>query len=373
VPDSAAKSTRTCSFVRKLIADWAKDKGRPFPYLEVGEHLAACPTCLSWATAIAYQPTDHYVRALRLRLSWVIGILGQSVLRAWSNDQDLKFDVVCTQDPELVRERIAKRLTQCESFNPEMKGRVSTIRELMPDLATGAPPSGLEPYALARYFLETALQLAPQSGQRLKLLDQLGIAEYTRAVQEQRSGRREQADRHFERAKGYYRKVIGSPKSEVRISKSGVRVSDAADVSVGERIDQVSARLSLAQVEYVQGGQSRPALEKAIELCLDAKQLVRESGLDEKKFTRIQSNLLICYLRLFLDHGEAGALEQARQLADETCARTATARVFLKRWVVDGEDSELTQLLASPPVRQLWDYLGSRAEQVLRAEAVPAR
>jgi tetratricopeptide (TPR) repeat protein len=370
VPDSPAIHPKTCSLVRELISDWAKDKGGPFPYLQVGEHLAACPTCLSWATDIAYQPTDHYVRALRLRLSWVVGILGQSVLRAWSNDQNLRFDIVCAQDPELVRERIAKRLTQCESYNPEMKGRVSTIRELMPDPATGAPPSGLEPYALASYFLESALQMAPQSGQRLKLLDQLGIAEYTRAVQEQRAGRSEQADRHFERAKEYYRKVIESPKSEVRISKSGVRGSDAADVSVGERIDQVSARLSLAQVEYVQGGQSRPALEKAIELCLDAKQLVRESGLDEEKFTRIQSNLLICYLKLYLDYGETGALEQARQLADETCARPATARVFLKRWVADGEDPELTQLLAFPPVRALSDCLSSRAKQVLRAGAV---
>jgi tetratricopeptide (TPR) repeat protein len=360
VLDSPALRPKTCGLVRTLIADWTKDKSRPFPYLQVGEHLAACPTCLSWATEIAYQPTDHYVRALRLRLSWVIGILGQSVLRAWSNDQDLKFDIVCAQDPELVRDRIARRLTQCESYNPEMKGRVSTIRGLMPDLATGAPPSGLEPYPLARYFLETALQLAPQSGQRLKLLDQLGIAEYTRAVAEQRSGRSEQADRHFERAKDYYRKVMAVD----------VRAGSDEDANVGEKIDQVSARLSLAQVEYVQGGQSRPALEKAIELCLEAKRLVREWDLAGEKFTRIQSNLLICYLRLFLDHGETGALERARKLAEEVCARPAVARVFLRRWVADGEDEELTGLLASPKVKELADYLSQRAEQVLPAEAV---
>jgi tetratricopeptide (TPR) repeat protein len=364
VLDSPAIRSRGCSLVRKLIADWAKVRSKPFPYLQVGEHLAACPACLSWATAIAYQPTDHYVRALRLRLSWVIGILGQSVLRAWSNDQDLRFDIVCAQDPESVRDRIARRLTQCESYNPEMKGRVSTIRELMPDLATGAPPSGLEPYALARYFIESALQLAPQSGQRLKLLDQLGIAEYTRAVQEQRAGRKEPADRHFERAKEYYRKVMAVGV----LSRSG-----EADVNVGEQIDQVSARLSLAQVEYVQGGHSQPALQRAIELCLDAKRLAGEWGLAEERFTRIQSNLLICFLRLYLDYGEARALEQARQLADEVCARPAVARVFLRRWVVDGEDPELTQLLSSPQVKELSGYLSRKARQVTRAEAVPVR
>jgi tetratricopeptide (TPR) repeat protein len=355
--------SRSCSLVRTLIADWAKVKGKPFPYLQVGEHLAKCPTCLSWATAIAYKPTDHYVRALRLRLSWVIGILGQSVLRAWSNDQDLRFDIVRAQDPETVRNRISKRLSQCESYNPEMKKQVSGLRELMPDFATGAPPGGLEPYALARYFLETALQMAPQS-ERLKLLDQLGIAEFTRAVGEQRAGRKEQADRHFEQAKEYYRKVMAV---DVRGS------SDAADVNVGERIDQVSARLSLAQVEYVQGGHSQTALQKATEFCLDAKRLVTELGLVEGEFTRILSNLLICYLRLFLDYGKTEAYDQARQLAREVRAKPAVARVFLKRWVVDGEDPELTQLLASPRVDELSDYLKAEAQRVLQVPVIPAR
>jgi len=341
-----------------LIADWARVKSKPFPYLAVGEHLASCPTCLSWATGIAYKPTEHYVRALRMRLSWVIGILGQSVLRAWSNDQDLKFDIVCAQDPESVRARIAQRLTQCESYNSEMKEQVSAIRGLMPDLASGAPPNGFEPYALARYFLETALQLAPQSGQRLKLLDQLGIVEYTRAMGEQRAGHKDQADGHFERAKAYYRKVMAAD------------VRGRSDVNAGERIDQVSALLSLAQVEYVQGGQSQPALKKAIELCLEAKRLVRELGLAEEQFTRILSNLMICYLRLFLDYGSIDAGEQARNLADEVCARPAVARVFLKRWVVAGEDPELTQLLLSPRVSELSDYLSREAQQLMPAEVV---
>ena len=94
-----------------------------------------------------------------------------------------------------MRDRTVRRLSQCESYNPEMKGHVSTIRELMPDLATGAPPSGLDPYPLTRYFLETALQMAPDSGQRLKLLDALGIAEFTCGVGEQRAGHSEQAER----------------------------------------------------------------------------------------------------------------------------------------------------------------------------------
>ena len=159
-PGSSATRSSSCRLVRTLIADWAKTKARPFPYLQVGEHLAQCPTCLSWATAIAYKPSEHYVRALRSRLSWVIGILGQSVLRAWSNDEDLKFDIVCAKDPEDVRDGISRRLSQCESYNPEMKEQVSTIRGLMPDLATGTPPRGLAPYALARYFLQTALAMA---------------------------------------------------------------------------------------------------------------------------------------------------------------------------------------------------------------------
>ncbi len=358
-----AVRSKSCSLVRTSIADWAKVKGKPFPYLAVGEHLATCPTCLSWATAIAYKPTEHYVRALRLRLSWVISILGQSVLRAWSNDQDLRFDIVCAQDPATVRNRISKRLSQCESYNPEMKEQVSGLRELMPDLATGAPPGGLEPYALARYFLETALAMAPKS-ERLKLLDQLGIAEFTQAVGEQRAGRKEQADHHFQLAKEYYQKVMAA---DVRGS------TDAPDVNVGQKIDQVSARLSLAQVEYVQGGLSRPALEKAIELCLDAKRLVAELGLAEKEFTRILSNLLICYLRLFLDLGKTEAYDQARQLAKEACAKPAAARVFLKRWVVDGEDPELTQLLASPRVKDISDDLKLEAQRVLRTGEIPVR
>lgn len=347
----------SCCLVMTLIADWAKARSTPFPYARVGEHLAKCPSCLSWATEIAYQPTEHYVRALRLRLSWVIGILGQSVLRAWSSNQDLRFDIVCAQDPETVRDRISRRLTQCESFSPEMKEQVSRIRGLMPDPGTGVPPGGLEPYALAHYFLATALAMAPESGQRLKLLDQIGIAEYTRAVEEQRAGRKEQADHHFEQAKEYYRKVMA-------VDVPGR--ADAADAKVGQKIDQVSARLSLAQVEYVQGGLSRPALQKAIELCLDAKRLVAELGLAEEQFTRIPSNLLICYLRLFLDHGETEAYDQAQQLAREAGSGPA-ARVFLKRWIADGEDPELTQLLAAPRVRDLADYLKLEARRVRRA------
>lgn len=361
---SSAIRSKSCSLVRTLIVDWARTKERPFPYLQVGEHLAKCPSCLSWATAMAYQPTEHYVRALRLRLSWVISIFGQSVLRAWSNDQDLKFDIVCAQDPDTVRDKISRRLSQCESYNPAMKEQATKIRELMPDPATGAPPNGLEPYALARYFLETALAMAPRSEQRLKLLDQLGIAEYTRAAGEQRAGRKEQADHHFERAKEYYRKVMAA---DVRGG------TGAADVKVGAKIDQVSARLSLAEVEYVQGGQSQPALQKAIELCLDAKRLVTELGLVEEQFTRILSNLLICYLRLFLDHGKTEAYDPAQQLAREACAKPAVARVFLKRWVVGGEDPELTQLLASPRAKGLSDYLKIEAQRVLHVGAVPAR
>ena len=364
VSKSPAARSQSCVLVRTLIADWAKLKGRPFPYLQVGEHLAQCPTCLSWATAIAYEPTDHYVRALRLRLSWVIGILGQSVLRAWSNNQDLRFDIVCAQDPEAVRDRIDRRLSQCESYNPELKKQVSEIRGLMPDLTSGAPPGGVEPYALARYFLETALAMAPQSAQRLKLLDQLGIVEFTQAVAEQRAGRKEQADRHFQHAREYYQRVMAV---DFR-GRTG-----AADVKSGEGIDQVSARLSLAQVEYVQGGLSQPALQKAIELCVDAKRLVTELGLVEKDFTRILSNLLICYLRLFLDHGQPEAYAQAQQLAQEVRAKPAVARVFLKRWVVSGEDSELTQLLASPRVKDLSDFLKREAQHVLHPVVMPVR
>ena len=356
--------SENCVLIRTLIADWAKVREKPFPYLRVGEHLAQCPTCLSWATALAYQPTEHYVRALSSRLSWVIGILGQSVLRAWSNNQNLRFDIVCVQDPETVKDRVSRRLSQCESYNPEMKKQVSEIRELMPDLDTGASPGGLEPYALARYFIETALAMAPQSPQRLKLLDQLGLVEFTQAVGEQRAGRRQQADRHFQQAKEYYRKVMAV----------GVQsYTDDADVNVGQGIDQVSARLSLAQVEYVQGGLSQPALQKAIELCVDARRLVGELGLAEEEFTRILSNLLICYLRLFLDHGRNAAYDQARQLARESCAKPAVARVFLKRWVAGGEDPELTQLLASPRVKDLSDYLALEAELVLHAGVVPVR
>jgi hypothetical protein len=362
--ESPVAGSSSCGLVRNLIADWARDKSRPFPYLAAGEHLAKCRSCLSWATGIAYQPTEHYVRALRLRLSWVIGILGQSVLRAWSNDDGLRFDTVYAQDPEAVRERIGKRLVQCENYSPELKEQVEKIRELMPDPVTGEPPEGLEPYTLARYFLETAVRLAPESGQRSKLLNQLGLAEYVRAVGEQRAGRREQADRHFGRAREYHREVMAA----------GVRSRpDPEDAGTGEKVDQVSARLSLAQVEYVQGEQSRPALEAAIGLCLDAKRLVGELGLAEEKFTRIQSNLMICYLRLFLEHAVVEALGQARQLAEEVCARPAVAPIFLKRWLVDKEDPELTQLLESPRVKNLSDYLKGEARRAPGAEAVALR
>jgi|GEM_PF-3264296 hypothetical protein len=132
-----------------------------------------------------------------------------------------------------------------------MKEQVSQIRELMPDLATGAPPGGWEPYALA-----------PQSEQRLKLLDQLGIVEFARAVSEQRAGRKEQADRHFQQARDRYQQVL------VADGGDGDR---ARELKIGEKIDRVSARLSLAQVEYVQGEHSPAALQKAIDHCLGAR------------------------------------------------------------------------------------------------------
>jgi tetratricopeptide (TPR) repeat protein len=350
--------SRSCSLVRTLVADWAKVKGRPFPYLQVGEHLAECPSCLSWATAIAYKPTEHYARALHSRLSTVIGYLGQSVLRAWSNKQDLGvIDVVSVQDPATAPARVSRCLSQCESFNPELKEEAAKVRALMPDVATGVPPTRLEPYALAHYFLETALAMAPQSENRFNFLNQLGITEHTQAVGEQRAGRKGQADHHFQQAKEYYQKVMA------------VDVRDCADVKVVGRIAQVWARLDLAQVEYVQGGHSQPALQKAIELCLEAKQLVAGLGLDEKEFTLVLSNLLICYLRLFLDHDKIEAYDQAQKLAREACAKPTVARVFVKRWVVDGEDPELTQLLASPRVKDLSDYLKQEAQRVLHPES----
>ena len=117
---------------------------------------------------------------------------------------------------------------------------------------------------------------------------------------------------------------------------------------------------------------SEVSLHKAIDLLFEARRLVAEqchcepapgaaTGLAEADFTSIYSNLLICYLRLYFDHGIKEGLAQAGLLAREICASKELGPAFLTECIREGADPELTNLLDKPEAGELASYLRQQA------------
>jgi hypothetical protein len=376
--NEAIGAALSCRLVKQLISGWAGTKDRPFPYLEVGDHLTTCLNCLAWSTEIAYRPADRYVRALRLRLSEVLGYLGASLLAAWSQNQEVKIRF--SVEPESLHQaqnKALKLLRRYGGFSSETRAEAERIREMIPhvhrsSLCLPAPRSAsiahrsspllatLEPYELVRYFFQTAIRIAPLADNHLSRLVNLGIAENYRALSEQRAGgelahREARADAHFQKAREYLEQVIAT--------------GDQRKALLPSPADQdalISARITLAGTEVQQGRYSEPALHKAINLLYAARRLVTGFGLDEANYPEIFDNLLISYLRLFQEHGIQSALAQAQELAQEICALPLLARVFLQEYVMDNADIELTQLLSAPSAERLLFYLKQQARQVCR-------
>ena len=111
----------------------------------------------------------------------------------------------------------------------------------------------------------------------------------------------------------------------------------------------------------MQGHYSEVSLHNAIAKLYEAKRLVPELGLKESDYPNIVDNLLICYLRLHLDHHVAGAYEQAQQLAKEICDTPELGPLFLKEFIKESADPELSQLLQAAPVKELADWLKQQA------------
>ena len=345
----------TCELVRQLIREWARTRERPFPYLQVGAHLTTCTSCLSWSTGIAYQPADHYARSLRLRLSRLLNYLGCSLLAVWSGNQDVKIRF-CV-DPEGLpetRARALEFLARYESFNDETRREGERVRQMVAHTGRDSVLAVLEPYELVRYFFRTALQLTRLTGERLDLLVNLGIVENYQAQSERKAGHESAAGIHFNEAREYLNRVIAVDERRYR-ARSGTE---------SEKTALVSARINLAGTEVQQGSYSEVALHKAVNLLFEARRMAIDLGLAETDFTSIFSNLMISYLRLYLDHGISEGFAQARALAEEACGSADLGPVLLRECVLENADPELTRLLQQPRVSALASFLHAQASNL---------
>jgi len=380
-------STAACQLTKQLIREWALARDRPFPYLQVGEHLKNCLSCLNWSTGIAYRPGDRYLSALRLKLSDVLSYLGSSLLAVWSADQDVKISF-CLEPENVprVREKALKFLTRYQGFSPATAREAATVQEMIGHADAGSGLARLEPYELVRYFFTTALELASAGEQSLSLLVNLGITENYQALNERRAGHEDRAAQHFRSARDFLGRVLKvdvrvfraemppeaetrnpkpetlNPKSGIRVLNLGFRASREAD-----RTALVSARINFAGTEVQQENYSEPSLHKAVNLLHEAGRLVPELGLQPSEFTAIYSNLLISYLRLYLDHGLAEGLTQARRLVDEISAQPVLSRAFLADCIREQSDPELNRLLAAPQIHDLAAHLREQAGLTLGA------
>jgi hypothetical protein len=298
--------------------------------------------------------------ALRLKLSDVLGYLGSSLLAVWSSDQDVKISF-CVEPEKMprVREKALKFLTRYQGFSPATARESGSVREMIRHVTEDAIPervpiglARLEPYELVRYFFTTAFELAPPGEQSLSLLVNLGITENYQALNERRAGHEDLAAQHFLAARDFLGRVL---KAGSRRQGAGGRESEA------DRTALVSAHINLAGTEVQQEDYSETSLHKAVSLLHEAARLVPELGLPPDEFIAIYSNLLISYLRLFLDYGLAEGLTQAQRLTEEVCAQPALARAFLDDCVREQADPELSRLLAAPRVKDLSARLRSLA------------
>ena len=349
---------RSCQLTKQLIRDWAQDKAQPFPYLQVGEHLKDCVSCLSWSTDIAYRPGDRYVAALRLKLSEVLTYLGASLLAVWSNDQDVKISFcLAPESVPKVRAAALKFLDRYQGFSHATARDAGQVREMIRHADAGSSLARLEPYELVRYFFATALELAPESEQHLSLLTNLGITESYQALNERRAGHDAQAANHFQAAREHLGNVL---KVDVREYKGTARATRESDKSA-----LVSARINLAGTEVQQENYSETALHKAVNLLLEATRLVSDLGLRPDEFTAIYSNLLISYLRLYLSHGLAEGYTQAERLAEDICAQPGLAEAFLTDCIRQPSDPELSRLLAMPQAQGLAAFFQDQTQSIL--------
>ena len=213
----------------------------------------------------------------------------------------------------------------------------------------------LEPYELVRYFFATALDLAPAGEQSLSLLVNLGITENYQALNERRAGHEDRAAQLFQSARDFLGRVLKVDARDFRAETAPAGTPLARDVPIrpreADRTALVSARINFAGTEVQQENYSEPSLHKAVNLLHEAARLVPELGMRPDEFTAIYSNLLISYLRLFLDHGLAEGLTQAQRLTDEVCAQPALAKSFLDDCIRERSDPELSRLLDAPQVK----------------------
>jgi hypothetical protein len=327
--------------------------------LQVGDHLKGCLSCLSWSTDIAYQPTDHYVRALRLRLSDVLSYLGASLLAVWSQDQDVKISFCVEPDRVSETQKKAMRfLRRYGSFNPATRQEAEQVRAMIGHCHAGSPRAQLEPYEPVRYFFQTALQIAPDTEQRLSLLTNLGIVENYQALSERRAQHEKPARQHFARARSYLRQVL---EQDIRPHRDTTAQTRGVTGDTPDKTALISACINLAGTEVQQHEYSEPALHRAINLLFEARRRVADFGLKQSDFTAIFSNLLISYLKLYLVHGLKEGLVQADELAREICAEDELARAFLKDCIKEKADPELSQLLERSELKGLATYLNEQA------------
>jgi hypothetical protein len=350
-----ASDSLSCRLVVRLITDWAMEEDRrPFPLLQVGDHLTKCLSCLVWSTELAYHPADRYLRALHLRLRDLLAYLAESLVAVWTRDPDVRC--VFTEEPgDLAdhQEKVRDFLRRYESFGPKTSGEARQMKAMLPD----SPSENLTPYELIRYYYHTALQMAPKV-RRLGLLVNLGNVEGYRASCEQRAGHIEQANSHFQQARDYFGQVMTV---DVRSYKG-----TAAKTAKVDKSALACARFGLAGIEVLQGQRSEVAWHKAIVLLLEAKRLAEALDLSMVHHAMVGTALLIAYLRLFLDYRLQPGYEQARQLAQEICASPELGPALLKH-KLSFSDPELIELLRDERVKELADYLNQQAQKQLAA------
>jgi len=354
-----------CSLVKQLVGEWARNRTQPFPFARIGEHLATCLDCLAWVTETAHRPAEHYLQTLQLRLSDLLRLIGESLLRAWSQHQDahMHFVVEPKAVPEVKRKTLGF-LRRYESFSDQTRTEAERIRTIMAASEPSALALRLEPYELTRYFLDTALRMLGQAEGRLLLQLYLAQTEIYQAASERKAEHHDRAAEHYGLARGCFdriraedvRRYPGLLRPENGPRPGELTIEDDRDALVG-------ARINLAVMLVQQDQYSETSLHQAIALLFEARRLITELSLPESEFLPVFDNLLIYYLRLFLDHGSDQSYREARRLAEEICGAPELATPFLKDYITADRDPALTRLLRDPGAVELASYLQDQAKR----------
>jgi len=347
-----------CSVVREMVARWAQTRDRPFPYLEVGDHLTRCPDCLVWSTTIAWEPGGHYLAGLKLELNELLACLGESLLALVSSGHatGIRFEVRPDALPA-ARAGALGFLKRYRSFSTEAGAEAERIQQVVVRAEPETGPVTLEPYELVRYFFQTALDVAPDSERRLSLLVYLGVTENYRALAAQQRNLSKSAAVHFGLARGYFGRVLAHDPRQYK----GTATATAACAKSA----LVAARVNLAGTEVHESGYSEAALRRSVALLNEARALVAGLALPGSEHTAVYSNLLISLLRLQLDHSQTDAQAEAWRLAEEIGRQPGLAQAFFREWLEENADPELTELLARPEVSDLAGFLRGQAARFL--------